>query len=185
MLVAATLAATEDAIQQRTAAALLAAATTLAVATVVATARWINTTTGIRIAATGVIVATFVAGMAAEEVQQGPAAALLTATVALACATIITTTGRVDPATGICRALVRAAIAGLLAARSAAQKIQQWSSAVLGAATALGRATVVMAATGSGIHIRLATAGLRGTAVVVHTEHSVEQVESEALGAQA
>jgi hypothetical protein len=200
----------EDAVKQTDAAALLAALRLAA--GVFATASGLGATarisrfataSGLGTAAricTAVVTAFLLVVNAAEQVQQRVTAALLAAAgrvaSVFATASGLGTTARISrfaTASGLgttarISASGFAAIIAVLPALAAAEEVQQRCSAALGlAGHALHFAASRLAATaGSWIRTRCVTTGRFVTApVVIRSEHSVEQIQSEALGAEA
>jgi hypothetical protein len=199
------LAATEDAVQQGDAATLLydTLRGTPAIASVLTATGGLSATTRIasllaptgRLSAARGIRATtvtdaFLALVATEQVQQrGPAALLDNASiVARLFATATRIRSRLATASRIGTSLVAATIAGaLLADRATTQQVEQRRLAALRPArNCLHITSGLAAAAGSRIRTRRITAAdlVRAAAVVV-TEHSVEQIPTEALGAEA
>jgi hypothetical protein len=171
--------ATEDAVKQIQ--LLLAAA--LRSATVVASATGIHdftSTTGIDVAA---LVSATALAASLEQVQQR-STALLGA--ALGRATVVASTTGINNFASATRIDIAALVCATRAALVRFEQVQQWSAALL-AATLRG-ASVVASATGINNFATTAgftTSGLFTAAAIIRSEHSVEQVESEALCTQA
>jgi hypothetical protein len=198
-------AATEDAIQQGDAATLLYDALGgAAVATIVATASGLSATAGVLgfatasglgatagIRTTGVTRLLF-AVMTTEQVQQRATALLGSATTGVI-TTFVATASGLSATTGICTTgicttgIATTVAAALLAFVASTQQIQQRCLAAFRlAGHALRIASSITAAAGAWIRTGcVTTAGLVAAAVVVCSEHSVEQIHPEALGAEA
>jgi hypothetical protein len=197
-------AATEDAIEQGDAATLLYDALGgAAVASRFATTGGLSATAGVLgfattsgLGATAGIRTTGVtrllsAVMTTEQVQQRATALLgrtTTGVIASIVASGFSAASRLSATSGICTTGIATAVAAvLLAFVAATQQVQQRCLAAFRlAGHALHIASSITAAAGAWIRTRcVTTAGLVAAAVVVCSEHSVEQIHPEALGAEA
>ena len=173
--------ATEDTVEQ----VQLLLTTALRRATNVASTTGINdfaSTTGIYVAAL-VRATAFAASL--EQVQQRSTAALVSAT--LRRATIVASTTGIDDFASATTIYVAALVGASGFAIVRSEQIQQWPSAALLSASTLRGATIVATTTWVDFTTTagFTTSGLFTAAAIIRSEHSVEQVESEALCTQA